>query len=92
MTGTWTPPDGWDEPEVVVYRSFDTMDCMRLMEGTQESDSLVLVPGKVGHSHSIVRCCFFVSEFDVSLAILLYYSNVLTRLYGTSIVHNFFFS
>ena len=75
MSNTWTALGGWDGPEVAVYRSFDTMDCMRLVEGTQESDSHVLVPGKVRYSPLGVAT--FANDVDI---LLLHYGILLIYL------------
>ena len=43
----WTPPFGWTGPDPVLYRSFDNMDGLMLMEGTERKNSSTLVPGQV---------------------------------------------
>ena len=37
QTETWTSPSGWTGAEPVVYKSFDTLDYLLLMEGTMQA-------------------------------------------------------
>ena len=43
---SWDPPAGWTGPDPVVYRSFDNLECITLMEGTEEAN-FSLISGKV---------------------------------------------
>ena len=47
--GTWNQPSGWTGPPAVLYRSFDSLDGLVLMEGTEpaEINPVHLVSGKV---------------------------------------------
>ena len=42
----WIPPSGWTGPDPVVYRSFDTLDYITIMEGDQETN-IPLIEGHV---------------------------------------------
>ena len=43
------PARDWDGPHAVLYRSFDTLAGIKLMEGNRTIDYDVLIPGKVNH-------------------------------------------
>ena len=43
---TWTPPTGWNGSNLVVYRSFDNLECITLIEGTQQAN-YAFIAGKV---------------------------------------------
>ena len=45
--GKWTEADGWTGPEPVLYWSFDSLDGLMLMEGTEQRDYDALTEGKV---------------------------------------------
>ena len=45
---TWTPPNGWDGPDAVLYKSFDNMTNLVFMEGDQKVNMVPMVNGKVG--------------------------------------------
>ena len=46
---TWTPPTSWTEPTPAKYWSFDTLECLLLMEGIVETHFSALTSGKVFH-------------------------------------------
>ena len=47
---SWTPPSNWTGPSAVLYKSFDSSDCLVLMEGKQAtSDPVALMSGKVSY-------------------------------------------
>ena len=45
----WEPLSGWTGPNSALYRSFDDLDGLVLMEGNERVDSITLVSGKVNH-------------------------------------------
>ena len=52
----WTPPTQWTGPYNVLYRNFDNMDCLILMEGTELRHFDAMAPGKVrGVQNKIIR-------------------------------------
>ena len=44
----WRQPSGWTGPSVNLYESFDCMDSLTLMEGTEVVEKNALIAGKVG--------------------------------------------
>ena len=44
----WTPPAEWIGPDPALYFSFDTLEVVTPMAGTEEGNFNALVPGKVG--------------------------------------------
>ena len=48
-TGPWTPPCRWSGPDPAFYQSFDSLDGLVLMEGTEQI-SLPGISGKVIHT------------------------------------------
>ena len=58
--GEWMQPIGWSGPEPVLYWSFDSLEGMVLMEGTEQEDYDALTEGKVGHNNPrfILKFCF----------------------------------
>ena len=47
LPADWIPPTGWTEPNTALYQSFDNIDCLLLMEGTELRQFSATVPGKV---------------------------------------------
>ena len=45
--GTWTSPSGWNGTDPILYRSFDNMDGLVLMEATLQKNYAALVAGQV---------------------------------------------
>ena len=45
--GAWNPPSSRNGPPAALYRSFNDLDGMILMEGTVRVDQIALVSGKV---------------------------------------------
>ena len=43
----WTPPSGWTGPSAALYRTFDSLDGLVLMEGIQQIGAVPPVSGKV---------------------------------------------
>ena len=43
----WIPPVNWTGPDLFLYRSFDNLNYMTLMEGTLQQNFEALVPGRV---------------------------------------------
>ena len=43
-------PRGWNGPPAVLYRSFDTLTGIKLMEGNSQIDYDALIPGKVNYN------------------------------------------
>ena len=39
----WTPPDGWDGPDAVLYRSFDDVADLIFMEGDERVNIVPIV-------------------------------------------------
>ena len=66
----WVPPSGWTGPNPVVYRSFDTLDYITTMEGTEETNN-PLTQGKV-YFQMVYGYCFI--KNDISLVKRLFQS------------------
>ena len=45
--GNWVQPFGWTGPCPALYRSFDNMDDLMFMEGTEQKNYASLVSGQV---------------------------------------------
>ena len=43
----WTPLSDWVGPKSAFYRSFDNVDCLFLIEGTELSNYTAIFPGIV---------------------------------------------
>ena len=61
VIGYWIPlhlgcilSGAWSGPTAVIYKSFDTLDNLTLMEGNAEGNYSALVPGKVTSRFSLV--------------------------------------
>ena len=70
----WSRPPGWTGPDPVLYWSFDTLDGLVLMEGTQQADnnSFTLTDGKVCivPPDRFQKCLVFKNESKLCLQIL----------------------
>ena len=55
----WRQPTGWTGPQPVLHLSFDNLDGLMLMEGTEQKDYDALTQGKVGHNNTSFGLKFF---------------------------------
>ena len=58
----WSEPDGWTTPDPVLYWSFNTLDGLVLMEGTEQKHYDALTDGKV-------RVCQNVDEIKSNISL-----------------------
>ena len=55
-SGSIPDPVGWMQP--TLYWSFNNLDGLVLMEGTEQRDYDALIEGKVGHNNPRLKFCF----------------------------------
>ena len=67
--GRWTEAGGWTGPEPILYWSFDNLDRLVLMEGTEQKDYDALTEGKVGHNNPrfVLKFCFSTKQTTIPL-------------------------
>ena len=74
-TESWTRPSGWTGPDPVVYRSFDNLDCLTLMEGEQQP-IIIIFP---------VFTCVGKVLYDFKTILILNNNNNIFRLHGLTL-------